>query len=111
MIKLIEVTHGQWLYRNVHVHDKVAGVHATRRKEELRKEIIDQLHIGEERLGEEDKYLLEINLDNLESTSEEMQEYWLLAIKAAREAIHLQPRAEQTRNATTQPRMRREHKT
>ena len=34
----------------------------------------------------EDKFLLEINLEDLEWTSGETQEYWLLAILAAREA-------------------------
>ena len=33
VLKLLEVTHGQWLYRNVHVHDKVSGEKAMRRKE------------------------------------------------------------------------------
>ena len=23
--KLLEITHGQWLYRNVHVHDRITG--------------------------------------------------------------------------------------
>ena len=40
----------------------------------------------------------------------EVPEYWMLTIKASREAIHLQPRAEQTSNAATQPLMRRGHK-
>jgi len=40
-------------------------------------------------LEEADKYLLEIKLDNLESTSGETQEYCLLAITAAREACIL----------------------
>ena len=35
VVKLMEVTHGQWLYRNVHVHDSIAGALATERKEEL----------------------------------------------------------------------------
>ena len=33
--KLLEPTHGQWLYRNVHVHDDIAGVAANTRKEEI----------------------------------------------------------------------------
>ena len=35
IVRLIEITHGQWLYRNVHMHDTVTGLHATRRNEEL----------------------------------------------------------------------------
>ena len=34
-IKLLEATHGQWLYRNMLVHDTVNGLKAAERKEEL----------------------------------------------------------------------------
>ena len=33
--KLLEATHGQWLYRNIQVHDKTAGLAATAHKEEI----------------------------------------------------------------------------
>jgi len=62
------------------------GVNATLRKEELQSLIEDQLELGEEGLEEEDKYLLEINLDDLTTTSGKAQTYWLLAIQAARDA-------------------------
>ena len=42
--------------------------------------------MGGEELAEDDKYLLEINLEDMETTSGERQEYWLLAIHAARKA-------------------------
>ena len=87
--KLLEVTHGQWLYRNIQVHDVLAGAITTQRKEEIQMEIERQQELGSEGLLEEDKYLLEVNLDDLNSTSGEWQEYWLLAIKAAREALLL----------------------
>ena len=32
------------------------------------------------------KYFLDINLEDMETTSGEIQEYWILAIQAAREA-------------------------
>ena len=72
------------------MHDKVTGTLATRRKEELKEAILDQLYIGEEGLAEEDKYLLEINLKDLEHTSGVKQHYWLLAIRAARRWQELQ---------------------
>ena len=82
--KLLETTHGQWLYRNVHVHDALQGVHATARKEEIQQFIEDQLERGGDGLDERDHYLLEINLEDLETTSGEEQHYWLLQIQAAR---------------------------
>ena len=33
--KLLEIMHGKWLYRNVHVHDSVSGAIALQRKEEI----------------------------------------------------------------------------
>lgn len=94
VIKLLEVTHGQWLYRNVQVHDSTICIFTTHRKEKLQKEIEDQIELGDEGLAEDDKWILEINLEDLESTSGEIQEYWLLAILAAREACAL--RTQQT---------------
>ena len=37
IVCLIEITQVQCLYRNVHVHDTVTGLNATRIKEELQK--------------------------------------------------------------------------
>ena len=71
VVKLLETMHGQRLYRNVHVHDIVSGSHATERKEKLREALLDQLDRGGEDLEEDDKYLLDINLRDLDSTSGE----------------------------------------
>ncbi len=89
VVKLLEVTHGQWLYRNVQVHDSITGTEATLRKEELQQLIEEQIELGGEGLEDNDKYLLEINLDDLSTTSGETQTYWLLAIRAAREGRRL----------------------
>ena len=88
--RLLECTHGQWLYRNVHVHDHISGTHANRRKEALRRKIEEFMETADGNLAEEDKYLLEINFDNWESTSGESQEYWFLALEAAVENKRLQ---------------------
>ena len=89
VIKLMECTHGQWLYRNVVVHDNISGVLATARKEELQVEIEEQRERGAVGLCAEDEYLLDINLEDLEGSSGESQQYWLLAIRAARAAQQL----------------------
>ena len=82
-------THGIWIYRNALMHDNVSGLLASERKEELLKLIAEQQERGEDGLEEEDRWLLEVNLDDLETTSGETQAYWLLAIKAARRAYLL----------------------
>ena len=88
-VKLIDVTYGQWLVRNFLIHDKVSGMLALERKEELQIAIKEQQEMGLDGLAEEDRYLLEINLEDLETTSGEHQAYWLLAVKAARQASSL----------------------
>ncbi len=86
VIKLLEATHSQWLYRCVQVHDRVQGTLATQWKEELQREIEDQQEQGFDGLLEEDQYFEEVNLEDLENTSGEQQEYWLVAMRVAREA-------------------------
>ena len=46
--------------------------------------------MGAEGLEGDVKYLLEINLEDMETTSREIKEYWILAIQAAQEARILQ---------------------
>ena len=45
-IKLLKATRGQWLYRNMLVHDTVSGLKAAESKEELQREIEDQIELG-----------------------------------------------------------------
>ncbi len=98
ILKLLETTHGQWLYRNVQIHDAVAGALATVCKEALMQEIKEQREMGADGLLEEDQWLLEINLGDLEEGSGEQEQYWLVAIKAAWEAAipkERQPKAQE----------------
>ena len=96
--KLLEVTHGQWLYINIHVHDSISVTSETPHKEEIQIEIEKQQELGTNSLEEGDKYLMEINLEDLENTSGKKQQYWLLAICAARESSRLR-----THNRTQPP--------
>jgi hypothetical protein len=86
VIRLLEITHRQWLYGNIMVHDRTAGDLVTKRKEEIRKALEDQLELGEDGLDDDDRFLLKINLDNLGTSSGEDQTYCLLALEAARDA-------------------------
>ncbi len=89
ILKLLKATHGQWIYHNIQIHDKVSGPQNNTQKEAIQREIEAQLELGEEGLLEEDHWMLEANPGNLEASSGEQEEYWLLAIKAARAAATL----------------------
>jgi len=99
IVKLLEVTHGQWLYQNIHVHDATSGLTATARKGEIQQFIKDQIELGEEGLDSRDHYLLEVNLEDLESTTGEEQHYWLLQIQAARSERALDAANRDSRNS------------
>ena len=66
------------------VHDTVSGLKTVERKEELKMEIEYQIELGAAGLDEQDRYLLKINLEDLETSTVENQYYWLIAIRAAR---------------------------
>ncbi len=82
--RLLEITHGQWLYRNYIVHDPVSGTVATTKKEELLVEIERQRELGDAGLLEEDEYLADVNLEEMATSLGERQHYWLQAIQTAR---------------------------
>ena len=56
---------------------------------------------GFDGLLEEDQFLGEVNLEDLENTSGERQEYWLVAMRAAREARLLRGVSQQNMGRTT----------
>ncbi len=100
---LLEITHGQWLYWNYIVHDPVSGTIATVKKEELVVEIERQRDLGDAGLLEEDKYLAEVNLEEVATSSGERQHYWILAIQTARKnyALRVQRESQQMAQRNT----------
>ncbi len=80
ILKLLEATHGQWLYWNVQIHDSVAGTQATLQKEEIQRKIEEQMEMGSDGLLDKDLWMMEVNLRDLETTSGEQEEYWRVAI-------------------------------
>ncbi len=66
-------------------------------------EIERQWDLGDARLLEEDKYLAEVNLGDMETTLGERQHYCLLAVKTVRKAklLREQQRQQQTVSGAT----------
>ncbi len=59
------------------------------------------MEMGTAGLLEEDHWMMEVNLGDMETSSGEQEEYWLLAIRAAREAATLT--RQQTRQDQEEP--------
>jgi hypothetical protein len=87
--QLLQVTNTQCIYQCVLVHDRMTGTLILAHKEELLKEVENQLYISQAGLNKQDRFLLECIFDELANTAGEHQEYWLLVIQAAREASHI----------------------
>ncbi len=67
-------------YRNVQIHNNVAGTQVTLHKEAILQEIEEQMELGSAGLLEEDHWMLEVNLGDLEDSNGEQAKYWLLGI-------------------------------
>jgi hypothetical protein len=74
------------------------------KKEELLLEIERQRDLGDSGLLDEDKYLAEVSLGDLETTSGEHQHFGLLAIKTAQKAKLLQEQQEQQQTGSGETR-------
>jgi hypothetical protein len=89
IIKLLEVTHGIWIYRNITMHDATSGMIVSKGKEQLLQEIETQIEQGGEGLKERDQWMLEVHLGDIEDSTGEEESYWLLAIRTAREKFRM----------------------
>ena len=105
--QLLQVTHTQWIYRCMLVHDRTTGVLISAHKADLLKEIEHQLSLGPDDLTKEDRFLLECNFDDITTTSGEAQDYWLLGIQAAREASRLRRKRREDTQSRPWKRQRR----
>jgi len=81
--QLLHLTHSQWIYRCITKHHRTKGTKAIARREALEQEVHRQRQLGEDAMAEEDKWMLEIDL---EGSSTEGYQYWLYAVEAARQA-------------------------
>ncbi len=90
VVRLLKGTHGQWIYRNVQVHDEQQGTLRTREKEELQLQIEEEMELGFDNfLPMDKKCLANVTLEDLESSEGLRQEYWLIAVRTARAAAAL----------------------
>jgi hypothetical protein len=84
--RLLEVVHGQWVYQNIQVYDESKGSLRTLEKEKIQREIKMGMVLGFDGFLEADQPLALVTLEDIESSGGRDQEYWLLAVRAARTA-------------------------
>ena len=76
-----DLVHGEGLYDKRREEAKTAKPTSLHQRKDC------SVKMGLEGLAEEDKYLMRISLDDLETASWEYQAYWLISVKAARRAF------------------------
>lgn len=92
VVHLLEVN-GQWIYRNIQVHDDQQGTLRTQEKEAIQRQIEVEMELGFNNFLPMDKSLADVTLEDLETSDGRSQEYWLIAVKTARAAAKLSDQA------------------
>jgi hypothetical protein len=81
--KLLQITHSQWIYRNVSLHDRQQGYLHKKNAEEIVREMEFLSTLAPEDIPKASRFLLEINFTELSTFQIETQKYWILAVTAA----------------------------
>ena len=81
--KLLNISHSQWLYRNFSLHDKIKGHLQLSHQAAILEEVAKLATTRPEDIPDESRFLLEIDLLNLDKSPVTQQEYWVAAMTAA----------------------------
>lgn len=81
--RLLQITHAQWVFRNVTLHDAHTGYLADCRRKEILKEIDELANMDPAALPEANHHLLEMDFTSLRDSSIDTQSYWLLVMRCA----------------------------
>ncbi len=63
--KILQITHSQWIYQNISLHDKRHGYLHHKKSEELMMEIMSLADLAPEDVPEASRFLLKINFTEL----------------------------------------------
>ncbi len=80
---ILQLTHSQWIYRNISLHDKCHGYLWNKQSESLLQTIADLSDLSPEEVPDNSRFLLEFNFTELTKAHLETQQYWTLAMNAA----------------------------
>ena len=83
---ILHLSHSQWIFRNVTLHDSISGTLRLRKRVDVLREVESLLETDPLAVPPESKFLLEFDFTSLYRSSFERQTYWVRAIKAARRA-------------------------
>jgi hypothetical protein len=81
--RILQLTHSQWIFRNISFHDKTNGFLRNKKADEILQLINEFAEVAPEDVPNNSRFLLEINFSELTKAHLETQTYWTLAVDAA----------------------------
>ncbi len=81
--KILQLTHSQWIYRSIFLHDKRHGYLQNKQSESLLQTIAELSDLSPDKVPNNSRFLLEFNFTELTKARLEMQQYWTLAVNVA----------------------------
>ena len=84
--KLLTISHKQWLFRNVSLHNKVNGHLKLTHQATVLAEIAQLSTCSPEEIPEECRFLLDFEMTSLDKAPILQQEYWISTMTAAKVA-------------------------
>jgi hypothetical protein len=81
--KLLQITHSQWIYHNISLHDRHHGYLHRKNTKEIMRDIESLSNLAPEVVSKASHFLLEINFTKLTKFYIKTQKYWTLAVNAA----------------------------
>jgi hypothetical protein len=88
--RILQLTHSQWIFQNISLHDKTHGFLRNKKADEILQLINEFSEVTPEEIPEDSRFLLKINFSELTKSHLENQTYWTLAMDAAIKAKALE---------------------
>ena len=88
--RILQLTHSQWIFQNISLHDKTHGFLCNKNADQILQLINEFLEVALEEVPKDSRFLLEINFSELTKSHLETQTYWTLAMDAAIKAKALE---------------------
>ena len=92
--QVLQISHAQWIFRNVSLHDNKTGYLRNEQRREVLAEVDRLSQLDPSQIPESSKYLLEIDFSSFKNENLVDQSYWLFAMRAAKKAgrrVAMQP--------------------
>jgi hypothetical protein len=86
----LQITHSQWIFQNVSLHNRTHGYLHNQKAEEILQQINVLSDLAPEEVPKASQFFLEVNFSELSKSHLETQKYWMLAVDAALKAKALE---------------------